>query len=38
MARAVDEAFDLGPGDMEDISLDGARESARLIREWLRHG
>ena len=38
MARAVDEAFDLEPGDMEDISLDGARESARLIREWLRHG
>ena len=38
MARAVDEAFDLGPGDMEDISLDGARESARLIGEWLRHG
>lgn len=38
LARAVDEAFDLGPGDMDDISLDGARESARLIREWLRHG
>ena len=38
VARAVDEAFDLGPGDMEDIGLDGARESARLIREWLRHG
>lgn len=38
IARAVDEAFDLEPGDMEDISLDGARESARLIGEWLRHG
>ena len=38
VARAVDEAFDLEPGDVEDISLDGARESARLISEWLRHG
>ncbi|MDE0044826.1 MAG: glycosyltransferase [bacterium] len=38
VARAVDEAFDLEPGDMADISLDGARESARLLDEWLRHG
>ena len=38
MARAVDEAFDLDPSDMEEISLDGARESAGLIGEWLRHG
>ncbi len=38
IARAVDEAFDLPPGDIDDISLDGACESARLIDEWLRHG
>ena len=38
IARAVDEAFDLPPGDINDISLDGACESARLIGEWLRHG
>ncbi|MCY4609026.1 MAG: glycosyltransferase [bacterium] len=38
IARAVDEAFDLEAGDLEDISLDGARESARLVREWQRHG
>ena len=37
VARAVDEAFDLEPGNMADISLDGADESARLIRHWLRH-
>ncbi len=38
MARAVDEAFDLEPGNMGDIRLDGAGESARLIADWLRHG
>ncbi len=38
VAKAVDEAFDLEPVDMEDINLDGARESARLVGEWLRHG
>ena len=38
IAGAVDEAFDLQPGDIDDISLDGARESARLVSGWLRHG
>ena len=38
IARAVDEAFDLPPGEIDDINLDGACESARLISEWLRDG
>ena len=38
IARAVDEAFDLPPADIDDINLDGACESARLVNEWLRYG